>query len=74
MRVPDHRQPKVDRDWRDVSLKVVAGLAGGVTVSGLVWVGDLAGLHLDPALCGLTVTLLSQAVAYAKRDREPVTK
>jgi hypothetical protein len=70
--VGDHeRRVKVNRNPRDVSRKVLAGALGGITVSGLVWAGGLAGLQVDPALAGVIVTTAAALAGYWKHDTKP---
>jgi len=58
----------IQRAWGALAPKLVAFLATGLTVSGVLWAFQLVGLHVTPELATILVGGLSSVAAYIQRD------
>jgi hypothetical protein len=59
----------IKRAWNDVSRKLIAFLATGLTSTGLIAGLAYAGIHIDAPLATLLVVVVSAAAGYVKRER-----
>jgi len=56
------------RVWSDLSRKLLAFLATGLTSTGVIAVLAYAGVHIEPSLATLIVTVLSGAAGYLVKE------
>ena len=59
----------IKRRWNDVSRKLLAFLATGLTSTGLIAGLAYAGIHIDPTLASLLVVIVSALAGYTKPER-----
>jgi len=62
----------IKRAWNDLEPKVIAFLATGLTVSGLLWAADYVGIHVTQAQAGLAVLVISGIAGYVKSSTTTV--
>lgn len=58
----------IKRVWNDLSRKLLAFLAGGLTGSALVAGLDYLGVHLEPALASTIVVVVASVAGYIKKE------
>jgi len=56
------------RVWSDLSRKLLAFLATGLTSTGVIAVLAYVGVHIDPSVATLIVTVLSAAAGYIVKE------
>lgn len=56
------------RVWSDLSRKLLAFLATGLTGTGVIAALAYFGVHVDPGLAGLIVTFVSAAAGYLVKE------
>jgi hypothetical protein len=59
----------IKRAWNDVSRKLIAFLATGLTSTGLIAGLAYAGIHIDAPLATLLVVVISALAGYIKPER-----
>jgi energy-converting hydrogenase Eha subunit B len=61
---------KITRAWTDLAPKLLAFLTGGTAASAIVAALDrYAGVHLEPGLAALLVTLAATLLGYFVKDK-----
>lgn len=60
------------RAWNDLEPKLITWLTTGLTVTGIVQYGDLAGLHIAPAQAALAVVVIGTIAGYFKHSTSTV--
>lgn len=58
----------IKRVWNDLSRKLLAFLAGGLTGSALVAGLSYLGVHLEPALASTIVVVVASVAGYIKKE------
>lgn len=56
------------RAWTDLEPKVLAFLATGLTVTGIITAADYAGVHLSADQASLAVVIISAIAGYIKKS------
>ena len=62
----------IKRAWNDLEPKLIAFLATGLTVSGLLWAADYVGIHVTQEQAGLAVLVVSGIAGYIKSSTTTV--
>jgi hypothetical protein len=60
------------RAWTDLEPKLIAFLATGLTVTGVITAADYAGIHINADQASLAVVIISAIAGYIKKSTSTV--